>query len=297
MISVIIPTHKRANLLIYELERIYSQKNVDVEVVVVNDIEEEDETDIITELFPDIKYIKSSQIQGPSEKHKKGFSITIGDYVYMPDDDDYLIDDHFFEKVEKLFDQYKSLSFVSGNVNYLYEDKDGNEINVERQILNVSGFVNGLDYLQEFQHVYRKPASTVSTVFRRSSIDSNMIEMSDSSIYMEALFSGDAYILEDVVANYRVRQTKGNSLTSSASLTFIYNVLAQKELFYYRGKNVLLRPRDFWSFNFVTTYNLFAEKPDCKKEKLQVLLWGVKHSHGSIRLYFYLLKSFIHIFI
>ena len=98
MVSVIIPTHKRAELLFYELERIFSQKNVDFDVVVINDIEDEDETDCINEKFPNVTYIKSSIIQGPSEKHKKGLSITTGDYVYLPDDDDYLIDDYFFEK-------------------------------------------------------------------------------------------------------------------------------------------------------------------------------------------------------
>lgn len=297
MISVIIPTHKRAGLLFYELERIYRQKNVDIEVVVVNDVEEDDETDKITELFPKVVYIKSSKIQGPSEKHKKGFSITNGEYVYMPDDDDYLIDDHFFEKAVRLFEQDKSLSIVSGNVNYRYEDENNERIKVEKQILNISGFINGLEYLQEFQHGYRKPASTISTIFRRSSLDLNMIEMSDSSIYMEALFNGNAYIIDDIVACYRVRFIKGSSLTSSASLSFIYNVLNQKENFYYRGKNKLKRPRDFWSHNFISTYNLFIQKPNNKIDNLKVLLWGTSHLHGSLNLMFFLLKRFVRAFL
>ena len=52
-----------------------------------------------------------------------------------------------------------------------------------KQNLNISGKINGLKYLQEIQHKYIKPVSTVSTLFRRNGIDGNMIEMSDSSIY------------------------------------------------------------------------------------------------------------------
>lgn len=284
MISVIIPTHKRADLLIYELERIYDQKNVEIEVVVINDIEDKDETDIITELFPDIRYIKSNQIQGPSEKHKKGFSITNGDYVYMPDDDDYLTDDHFFEKAERIFQQDKSISLVSGNVNIRYEDENCNEVRTVHQQINLTGKIAGREYLQEFQHKYLKPASTVSTLFRRTALDSNMIEMSDSSLYIEALFHGDAFILDDIVAVYRVRLTKGRSLTSSATLSFIMNVLRQKEQFFLRSRRILERPKDFWHCQFVATYGLLSEKPKCVKEKIIVLLWGVKHMHGSLRL-------------
>jgi glycosyltransferase involved in cell wall biosynthesis len=296
MVSVIIPTHKRADLLFYELERIYSQKNVEIEVVVVNDIEEEDETDRITCLFPQVIYIKSNQVQGPSEKHKKGFAITKGEYVYMPDDDDYLIDDHFFEKAIKIFQQDDSISFVSGNVKIRYEDENHKEISTAHQVLNLSGKIDGFEYLQEFQHNYNKPASTVSTLYRRASIDGNMIEMSDSSIYMESLFNGNAFIIDDIVAGYRVRSIKGKSLTSSASLGFIINVLKQKEQFYMRAIGKLPRPKDFWSYQFSATYGLFAQKQNCNREKITLLVWGIRHSHGSIRLNVFLIKQIVKLF-
>lgn len=293
MISVIIPTHKRANLLFYELDRIFNQKKADIEVVVVNDIEEEDDTDRITELYPSVKYIKSAQIQGPSEKHKKGFAITTGEYVYMPDDDDYLIDDLFFYKAVQILDHDESISLVSGNVTIRYENEKYEEVSSVHQELNFSGRVNGLVYLQEFQNKYKKPASTVSTIFRRKSLDGNMIEMSDSSIYMQALFGGDIYFLDDIVAVYRVRKVKGQSLTSSASLPFIMNVLNQKESFYYRAITQLPHPKCFWAYHFIATYSLLAHKPNCKNEKVKILKWGINHSHGSFRLIiFVLLQTF-----
>ena len=295
MISVIIPTHKRADLLFFELDRIFNQKKVDIEVVVVNDIEEEDETDRIVELYPSVKYIKSAHIQGPSEKHKKGFAITTGDYVYMPDDDDYLIDDLFFYKAVQILEKDSSLSLVSGNVNISYENELHEVVSTVHQELNFSGRVSGLEYLQEFQNKYKKPASTVSTIFRRKSLDGNMIEMSDSSIYMQALFGGDIYFLDDIVAVYRVRKVRGQSLTSSASIPFILNVLKQKETFYFRAINVLPRPKSFWAYHFIATYSLLANKPKCKDDKYKLIKWGFSHSHCSWRLLFFLFMQTIRV--
>lgn len=295
MVSVIIPTHKRAELLFYELERIFSQKNIDFDVVVISDIEDEDETDCIKEKFPNVTYIKSSIIQGPSEKHKKGLSITTGDYVYLPDDDDYLIDDYFFEKAINLLEKDPSLAFVSGNVDYLYENEWSEEKEIAHHRLTLSGKIDGLVYLQEFQHIYPKPISTVSTIFRRFCLDQNMIEMSDSSMYMNALLHGNAYIMDDVVAVYRIREKKGKSLTTSASLPFIINVLKQKESLYYQAKTRIPRPRDFWSYQFINTYSLLANKPDCRREQISLVKWGLMHLHGSIKLLSFLIRQTIRV--
>ena len=290
MVSVVIPTHKRAGLLIYGLERIYGQKGVEMEVAVINDIEDEDETDRIAELFPGISYVKSGAIQGPSEKHKKGLSMTGGEYVYMPDDDDYLIDDRFFEKAVKILEENPDVAFVSGNVNILVEGENGETVGIRPHRLAVSGKINGLEYLQEFQRAYPKPLSTVSTLFRRSSLDPDMIEMSDSSMYMNALLCGNAFIMDDTVAVYRIRKKKGGSLTSSASLPFIMNALRQKESLYLQARTRIPRPGDFWRYQFANTYSLLAEKPGCKQEKSYVVKWGFRHLHGSFRLLLYLCR-------
>ena len=297
MISVIIPTHKRADLLFFELERIYNQKNVELEVVVINDVEDEDETDDIVNLFPDVLYIKSKDIQGPSNKRKKGFSLTKGEFIYTPDDDDYLTDDHFFEKAIRIFNKENNLSFVSGNVKIRVENENHEVIEKKSNCLNISGRINGLVYLQEFQNKFQKPISTVSSIFKRDCLDGDMIEMSDSSIYMQALFYGDAYIMNDVVADYRVRKVSGLSLTTSASLPFIMNVLNQKEQFYFRAKGKIERPLDFWCYQYALTYSLFNQKPKQRIDKIRLLFWGLCHIHGSLKMFLFIIKSFVKIFI
>ena len=292
MISVIIPTHKRADLLFYELEHIYMQKNVDFEVIVVNDIEEEDETDAIREKFPEVIYVKDSKIQGPSNKHKAGLRIAKGEYLYMPDDDDYLTDEYFFKKALGYMEQYPKVGFVSGGVNLLYQYADGRPNETKRQNINLSGYIDGAEYLQEFQHTMQKAASTVSTIYRKQAFDEtdaiNMIEMSDSSMYMQALLWGDAYIMDDVVAVYRVQV---RSLTTTASYAFMKNVIEQKELLYKKAVGRIKNPKDFWANQLILSYYFWPSKS--YHNQIKLLSWIYIHSHGSMRVYKFLVKECI----
>lgn len=296
MISVIIPTHKRADLLFYELEHIYMQKDVDFEVIVVNDIEEEDETDVIREKFPQVIYIKDSKIQGPSNKHKAGLRIAKGEYLYMPDDDDFLTDEYFFKKAVSYMEQYPKVGFVSGGVNLQYQYEDGRPNEIKRQNINLSGYVDGAEYLQEFQHTMQKAASTVSTIYRKQAFDEtdaiNMIEMSDSSMYMQALLWGDAYIMDDVVAVYRVQV---RSLTTTASYAFMKNVIEQKELLFKKSFGRIRNPRDFWANQFILSYNFWPNKSQC--DKFSILLWVLVHCHCSLRLYKFFVREFVKLII
>ena len=291
MISVIIPTHKRAELLFFEIEHIYKQKNVEIEVIVVNDIEEDDPTDLIRVKFPDVHYIKSNNIQGPSEKHKAGLRVAKGEYLYIPDDDDFLTDEFFFEKAIDILENDKTLAFVSGGIYKRYENSDGTLNKKVRQEMNVCGYIDGLTYLQEFQHKLSKPASTVSTVFRKKAFDEmnavDMKECSDSSMYMLSLLWGNAFIMGDVVGEYRIRQ-RGSSLTTTLSVPFIMNVLAQKEDFYFALKKRLKDPNLFWLNQIRCTYGIMANSNNKYVDKLKVLKWCLKHSHGSIRIVVFL---------
>lgn len=290
-LSVIIPTHKRRDLLFFELDHIYMQKDVEFEVIVVNDIEEPDATDEITSRYPEVIYIKDSSIQGPSNKHKAGYKIAKGDYLYMPDDDDYLIDNMFFRKAIDKMIQDPTLAFVSGqcHLSYEYEDIINNEL--KSHCTNMIGLITSSQYLQGFQNTIEKPWSTVSTIFSRKAFDDtdamNMLEMSDSSMYMQVLFWGNAFIMKDVVAVYRI---KAGSLTSTLSLHFMQNVLRQKELFYKKSIGVLTSPKNFWYNQYVISYNFFPNLTRSNSWKL--ILWGLTHFHGSINLLRFLFFAF-----
>ena len=155
-ITVIIPAYKRKKYLFYALDRILAQKDVIMEIVVFSEVMEPDEVDEVIEAYPQVKFFKTDKYKGASEKRKAGISMARGEFLYMPDDDDYLPDDHFFEKAIKIMESDSNISFVSGNVFLRYEDECNNVIKSERQVLNLSGKINGFEYLQEFSNRYKK---------------------------------------------------------------------------------------------------------------------------------------------
>ena len=294
MVSVIIPTFKRKDLLFYEIDRLLEQKNVSVEIIVVNDNIDNDPTDEIVVKYPQVIYVKNPEKVGPGKKHQIGMKLAHGEYVSFPDDDDYLCDEYFFSKASELLEKDKSLSFVSGNSYFKYEDKPEND-QLEKHCINVKGKINGLEYLSGFQSKYSKPLSSFPTVFRRSTLESqqfyDQIEMSDVSIYMLALLGGDAYILEDYVGVYRVHS---RSLTKKHSdPTWILGVMKQKESILEKIHDKIDRPSKWWLNHFALSYRFYANTSTDRNSKMKLLKWGYDHSHGYFIVKLYIFKQLI----
>lgn len=287
MISVIIPTHNRPSLLDDALSHIFQQKDVTIEVIVLNDVVSDNLTRKVIEKYPDIIYVEDGSFDGPSSKRKRGFQISQGEYIYTPDDDDYLTDEYFFAKCISMLNSDEALSFVSGNASILYEYEDSSRNAYGEHTLNVQGRISSVDYIQHFQEKYEKPISTAPTLFRRRSFDkegiSNIIEFSDSSIYLICLLYGDAYILEDNVAVYRINAEKSN-LTHNASWEYIISVLKQKEYIYLKARLRLPNPKLFLANQFSMTYSFVLQSQWSKMDLIKLNIWLIYHSHLSLKI-------------
>ncbi|MBR6123667.1 glycosyltransferase [Candidatus Saccharibacteria bacterium] len=295
MVSVIIPTFKRHSMLFFEIEQLKKQENVSIEIIVINDEIENDPTDSITLLYPDVIYIKSKKKIGPGEKHQLGFSIAHGDFVSFPDDDDYLIDNLFFSKALSIMGENPNIAFVSGNSFIKYESETNKNEQFVKFALNVKGLYSGLDFLENMQGKYTKPLSSVPTVFRKSALERqgfiSQIEMSDSSIYMLASMGGDAFFIDDYVSVYRIHN---NSLTTKKSSSkWINNVLRQKEHILEKVEKELKNPGQWWLRHIKLTYSFYANTSKSRIEKAKLLMWCFKHNHGFFCTVPYLLKRFV----
>lgn len=295
MVSVIIATHNRPEYLEEQLQHIVSQKNAYFEIIIVNDIEEPEKTDEVVKKYGVNHYIKTSRYQGPSQKHKAGMAVAHGEYVYLPDDDDYLIDDNYFAKAVAKLNEDKDLSFVAANTIVSYEFEDISKNYKEKRPINVEGKIRGLQYLQGFQVQYKKPCSAISTIFRRLAFDTmdaiHMREMSDSSMHMIVLLAGDAYIFKDYVAVWRC---KAGGITTNSTWRFVLNVLQQKEDIFFLAKKKLSNPRDFWYNQYHITYRLFLNNPANKRYLKNIHLWGLLHCHLSKKLFKLIIKEIYH---
>jgi glycosyltransferase involved in cell wall biosynthesis len=89
LVSVIIPTYQRANLLRYSLQSVLSQTIADFEVLVVDD-GSTDETHLVVQKFGDdrVRYIRHPCNLGGSAARNTGIEHAKGHYVAFQDSDD-----------------------------------------------------------------------------------------------------------------------------------------------------------------------------------------------------------------
>lgn len=296
-ITVIIPAYRRRDYLFFALDRILAQKDVTMEILVYSEVMEADEVDEVEKAYPMVKYFKTDEYKGASNKRRAGIKMAQGKYLYMPDDDDYLIDDSFFSKAVKILDSSMSLSMVAGGTIIKHEYKEHKKDYEEKLPFNLNGRVKGIDYLQQLQ-AWSKPMSSVSIIFRKQMfIDRNyesMFEISDMAMYMNALVWGDAYILPESSAMYRLHE---NNLSYHLSFPFIFNVIREKDRIFRDSKEKLLNPDAFWNEHYRITYLFYKNGDATLNGKLKMLLWGLRHNYGVISLAKFMLKEIVKCFI
>ena len=293
-ITVIIPAYRRKNYLFYALDRILAQKDVTMEILVFSEVMEPDEVDEVEVAYPQVRYFKTDQFKGASEKRRAGIKMAQGEFLYIPDDDDYLTDECFLKRAVDILNNDKSISFVTGLTDVSYEYSDSSKNYVEHRTLPFEGKVERISYLQGLQVTMSKPMSTVSTLFRtkdmvRRGVD-KMYELSDVCLYLNALMCGDAYVVNTPVAIYRFHE---KNLTYSLPYWFMFNVLREKERVYCDAKDILYDSKDFWYNHFRITYLFYKDGNADIHGKFRMLYWGLRHLHGSFHLFKFIMKELI----
>lgn len=133
MVTVIIPTFKRARFIDRAVESVINQTYKNIEIIVVDDnnpdSEDRKEMEYKMEKYkniPSFKYLKHEKNKNGAAARNTGLKVAKGEYVTFLDDDDYFASD----RIEKLVDcldknkQYQ-VAYTGG---IIYKDKENIEI-------------------------------------------------------------------------------------------------------------------------------------------------------------------------
>ena len=117
MISVIICTYNRADLLSKAIDSVLSQNYQDFEIIIIDDAST-DNTESLVKNFTDnrIKYYKNDSNLGIAKSRNKGVSLANGEYVAMLDSDDYWLDCNKLQKQLDIFNQDKKIGLVGTGI-------------------------------------------------------------------------------------------------------------------------------------------------------------------------------------
>lgn len=107
LVSVIIPTYNRANLLPRAIQSVLQQSYDDIELIVVDDGSDDNTNSVMKDYQDDcIEYIRLPKNMGGSHARNKGIRQATGDYMAFLDDDD----EWHSTKIEKQLSHLQNLN-------------------------------------------------------------------------------------------------------------------------------------------------------------------------------------------
>lgn len=291
MLSIIIPTFNRKNMLKEAIESIRDQTYKNIEIIVIDDCSLDGTEEMLQEYIGviNIKYFKNNKNKGPGYNRNLGFNESSGKYIIFMDDDDYYIEKTYFERaISKL--EKENFVFISGNA-YIDNIKTGKR---EKGKIGIKGKIAGIDFILGLHKNYEKPLSTFTTIFRKQTLIKadlkNMKMVNDYAIYMRVLLFGEIFILEDYIGVYRLH---GENISYKISADFLIENL--NERFWVRER-LEKKINDFqlkkwwnWQMILLLRYYLFGSNPTYKN-LFKVSCWILKNSQFSFILWIKILK-------
>jgi glycosyltransferase involved in cell wall biosynthesis len=231
-VSVIITTYNRKDFLHQAIQSILRQDYPHKEITVIDDCSSDGTGEMMHTNFggdPRVIFMQSETNSGPGNNRRKAFAAHgDGEYILFLDDDDYLIESSYLSRAVNFHLAHPEVSFVAANV-FLEYSKNRKLTISSLQLASITG---KKDYFMNFeQKGYPKPASTLTTVFKREALMSmdilNMNMVNDASIYLRALLIGDAGFIDCLAGVYRIH---GNNITFHLSQSFLIENLEEKRL-------------------------------------------------------------------
>jgi glycosyltransferase involved in cell wall biosynthesis len=288
-VSIVITTYNRKGFLEQGIQSYLNQDYPNMEIIIIDDCSTDGTEELMQNKFADeksIKYVRLNENKGPGKNTKYAIqNHADGEFIMIPDDDDYLIDHNYLTKAVNFHLGNPSISFVAADVFYHYTKSNL----LAPNHLNLSNLINRREYFLNFlQKDYPKPAALVTAVFKRSAlIDMGLLEMEiaiDASIYLRSLLVGDAGYIDSIAGVYRIH---GNNLTFNLSTKFIIETLEEKlaikkkaiESYGYGQEEM----DEWWENNVFSSFTFYlANSPESARDTI-MYLWVKENCPNIIK--------------
>ncbi|MGB9961588.1 glycosyltransferase family 2 protein [Halobacterium sp. MBLA0001] len=113
LVSVVIPTHNRADILPRALRSVQQQSHENLDIIVVDDCSSDDTSNVVQNLADSrTRYIRHEENKGANAARNTGIKAANGDYIAFLDDDDKWLE----PKIEMQLERFKLLPSSYGLV-------------------------------------------------------------------------------------------------------------------------------------------------------------------------------------
>lgn len=102
LVSVVIPTYNRAELLTRAVDSVQNQTYPNIEIIVVDDCSEKNPADVLSG-YKALHFIRNPKNMGACYSRNQGLNKAKGDFINFLDDDDVLYPEKIEKQVQKFF--------------------------------------------------------------------------------------------------------------------------------------------------------------------------------------------------
>lgn len=287
MVTVIIPTFKRARFIERAVESVLNQTYKDIEIIVVDDnnpdSDDRKEMEYKMEKYkniPNFKYIKHEKNKNGAAARNTGLKVAKGEYVTFLDDDDYFAKERI-EKLVKCLDkniQYQ-IAYTGG---IIYKDEEH---------IKTFKIKENIDYKKELllNHSFIGTGSNMffktKNLVEIGGFDERFIRNQDLEVLIRFLNKNNIIGLNEPLV------VKDN--TDRINQPNVENLLKTREFFLNNFKNLIDEYKDSNSIYFENYFNVLLYAITCNNKKYEKILKEKveKYQKIYIKNYLILLKN------
>lgn len=154
LVSFLIPTYNRSDLLQQAIESILSQTYKNIEIIVIDDASTDDTEDVVKKVFNNkVRYYKNTINKGVSYSRNFGLGHSTGEYIGLLDSDDILLKRDYVGNALKIMESNPELYVFTSDAYCI--DLKGNKIfektffktTIDHRDIRLSSGIKDFDYI------------------------------------------------------------------------------------------------------------------------------------------------------
>ncbi len=220
LVSVIVPTYNRENLIIRALNSILNQTYKNIEIIVVDDSSQDNTFQKVNQFsnkIHKITYIRNKKNVGPAVSRNIGIRKSKGDYIAFLDSDDVWLATHLEESIKILQEENAYLSSA-----FWYERREGEEEKAFYNEEHIKAAIQELDpKVSELYYRFGRDFFRYAISHDFYCYHINTLVIDRRAIENEALFNPKLRASEDMDFTLRLIERYGLCLVRNQH--FIYN--------------------------------------------------------------------------
>ena len=265
-LSIIVPIYNVENYLEECLESLYRIKNINLEIILVNDGSKDNSYKIMEKfknIYPDITVLVNKENGGLSSARNTGMKVAKGEYISFIDSDDFIDSDEF----EKFFKegQKDKLDVMVGNIRYYTPEKTGTSL-FRSELIKNSEVLTGDEF---FWKLFQKPKcfreEVVDDIYRRKFLLDNSIWFNEKIVHEDSEFTPLVYLKAQRVkyidrAFYFYRQRTGSIMNKVSEKSIISLESICERFFYEYGRLDSAKGKEALSALILSFYSVVVYK-------------------------------------